>query len=84
VPDGWHRPVAAAVVAVLALVNCAGITRTAGLTRVIVALVLVALAVAVAAALGVPEATVRFPGGPLHVRFEGRRAFLTGPAVRVV
>ncbi len=52
VPDGWHRPVAAAVVAVLALVNCAGITRTAGLTRVIVALVLVALAVAVAAALG--------------------------------
>jgi diaminopimelate epimerase len=40
-------------------------------------------AVAVAAALGLPEATVRFPGGPLHVRFEGRRAFLTGPAVRV-
>ena len=49
VPDGWQRPVAAAVVVVLALVNCAGVTRTAGLTRVIVTLVLVALAIAVAA-----------------------------------
>src|SRR5689334_24505385 len=35
-PDGWQRPVAAAVVVLLALVNSAGITRTAGLTRVIV------------------------------------------------
>ena len=51
-PDGWERLVAAVVVVVLALVNCAGITRTAGLTRVVVVLVLVALAVAVAAALG--------------------------------
>jgi APA family basic amino acid/polyamine antiporter len=49
VPDGWQKPVAAAVVVVLALVNCAGITRTAGLTRVIVTLVLLALAAAVAA-----------------------------------
>ncbi len=40
-------------------------------------------AVAVAAALGISPATIRFPGGDLHVRFEGRRAFLTGPAVRV-
>ena len=40
-------------------------------------------AVAVAAAFGCEPVTVRFPGGPLHVRFEGRRAFLTGPAVRV-
>jgi diaminopimelate epimerase len=37
-------------------------------------------AVAVAAALGQNPATVRFPGGALDVRFEGRRAFLTGPA----
>jgi diaminopimelate epimerase len=37
-------------------------------------------AVAVAAALGLDPATVRFPGGALRVRFEGRRAFLTGPA----
>lgn len=40
-------------------------------------------AVAVAAALGVNPATIRFPGGELGVRFEGRRAFLTGPAERV-
>jgi diaminopimelate epimerase len=26
---------------------------------------------------------VRFPGGELSVRFEGGRAFLTGPAVRI-
>jgi diaminopimelate epimerase len=40
-------------------------------------------AVAVAAAFGRAPVTVRFPGGPLDVRFEGRRAFLTGPAVRL-
>ena len=37
-------------------------------------------AVAVAAALGRQDAVVRFPGGTLRVRFEGSRAFLTGPA----
>src|SRR3954468_14302553 len=52
VPDAWQRPVAAAVVVVVALVNCAGVTRTAGLTRVIVVLVLGSLAVAVAACWG--------------------------------
>lgn len=41
-------------------------------------------AVAVAAAFGGTPAVVRFPGGELHVRFEGTRAFLTGPAVRAV
>jgi diaminopimelate epimerase len=40
-------------------------------------------AVAVAAALGQRRATVRFPGGPLDVRFEGGRALLTGPAEEV-
>jgi APA family basic amino acid/polyamine antiporter len=45
-PDRWLRPVAAAVVVVLALVNCAGVTRTALLTRVLVSLVLVTLVVA--------------------------------------
>jgi diaminopimelate epimerase len=38
-------------------------------------------AVAVAAVFG--PATIVFPGGELHVRFEGARAFLTGPAERV-
>ena len=37
-------------------------------------------AVAVGAAFGGAPATVRFPGGPLDVRFEGETAFLTGPA----
>jgi diaminopimelate epimerase len=40
-------------------------------------------AVAVAAAFGLQPVAVRFPGGPLHVRFDGRRAFLTGTAVRI-
>jgi diaminopimelate epimerase len=40
-------------------------------------------AVAIAAAFGCEPVRVRFPGGPLDVRFEGRRAFLTGPAERV-
>ncbi len=37
-------------------------------------------AVAVAAALGAADVTVRFPGGPLDVRFEDGVAYLTGPA----
>jgi basic amino acid/polyamine antiporter, APA family len=48
-PDGLLRPVAATVVVVLALVNCAGVTRTALLTRVLALLVLVALVVAAVA-----------------------------------
>ena len=40
-------------------------------------------AVAVAAAFGCEPVRVQFPGGPLDVRFDGRRAILTGPAVRV-
>ena len=40
-------------------------------------------AVAIAAAFGRVDVTVRFPGGDLDVRFDGNRAFLTGPAVCV-
>jgi diaminopimelate epimerase len=40
-------------------------------------------AVAVAAAFGRSSVRIRFPGGDLDVRFEGTRAFLTGPAERV-
>jgi APA family basic amino acid/polyamine antiporter len=50
-PPSWQRPVAVAAVVALAAVNYHGITRTARLTRVIVAVVLVALAVVVAACL---------------------------------
>ena len=39
-------------------------------------------AVAVAAAFGAEPVTVRFPGGPLDVRFEDGHAYLTGPAER--
>lgn len=49
---GVERPVAAAVVVVLTLVNCTGVTRTALLTRVIVTLVLAGLSVVVAVSLG--------------------------------
>jgi diaminopimelate epimerase len=42
-------------------------------------------AIAVAAAThGSGEVLVHFPGGDLHVRLEGGRAWLTGPAERVV
>jgi diaminopimelate epimerase len=40
-------------------------------------------AIAVAAAFGAKRATIHFPSGPLQVRLEGGRAFLTGPAERV-
>ncbi|MFC5952386.1 APC family permease [Pseudonocardia lutea] len=44
VPIGWQRPVAALAVVAVAGVNLAGVTRTARLTRILVALVLLALA----------------------------------------
>ena len=52
VPEAGSGRSPPAVVVVLALVNCAGVTRTAGLTRIIVTLVLGSLAVAVAACFG--------------------------------
>lgn len=51
-PAGWERPVAIAAVVVLAAVNYHGVTRTAGLTRILVFAVLAALAIAVAACWG--------------------------------
>jgi len=41
-------------------------------------------AIAVAAALGAKDTKVRFPGGDLHVRLEGDRAYLVGTAERVM
>jgi basic amino acid/polyamine antiporter, APA family len=52
VPPASQRPAAVAAVLVLTAVNYCGITRTAGLTRVLVTVVLLALAVVVAAGLG--------------------------------
>ncbi len=50
-PGGWRRPVALVAVLGLTAVNYRGVTRTAGLTRIIVTVVLTALAVAVTASL---------------------------------
>jgi basic amino acid/polyamine antiporter, APA family len=50
-PAGWQRPVAVLAVLILAAVNYRGITRTAGATRIIVAVVLAALGLAVVASL---------------------------------
>ncbi len=51
-PPGWERPVAIAAVVILTAVNYHGVTRTAGLTRVLVVAVLAALTIAVAAVWG--------------------------------
>ncbi|PRB40108.1 amino acid permease [Arthrobacter sp. MYb23] len=51
-PLGWERPVAIAAVVVLTAVNYHGVTRTAGLTRVLVIAVLAALTIAIAAVWG--------------------------------
>jgi diaminopimelate epimerase len=39
-------------------------------------------AIAVAAAFGAKDVKIRFPGGDLHVRLDGNRAYLTGTAER--
>lgn len=51
-PQGWERPVAIAAVVLLTAVNYHGVTRTAGLTRILVVAVLIALAIAAAAVWG--------------------------------
>ncbi|WP_144877730.1 APC family permease [Microbacterium sp. 1.5R] len=51
-PDGWQVPVAALAVALLVAVNCVGVTRTALLTRILVACSLLGLAVVVAIGAG--------------------------------
>jgi APA family basic amino acid/polyamine antiporter len=51
-PTGWwEKPIAVAAVIILATVNYYGVTRTAGLTKIIVAFVLATLALVVAASL---------------------------------
>jgi APA family basic amino acid/polyamine antiporter len=63
-PEGWLKPVAVAVVVVVGLVNCAGVTRTALLTRVLVSLVLVALVVAAVACFAGGSASHLAGGAP--------------------
>jgi APA family basic amino acid/polyamine antiporter len=56
-PRGWERPIAVAAVIILATVNYHGVTRTAGLTKIIIPIVLAALALVVAASLSGDAAT---------------------------
>jgi APA family basic amino acid/polyamine antiporter len=56
-PPAWERPVAVAAVIILATVNYYGITRTAALTKIIVAVVLATLALVVTASLSATNAT---------------------------
>ena len=56
-PRGWERPIAVAAVIILATVNYHGVTRTAGLTKIIIIIVLAALALVVAAPLSGNTAT---------------------------
>jgi APA family basic amino acid/polyamine antiporter len=60
VPERWSKPVAVAAVVLLAAVNYRGVTRTARLTRILVAIVLAALALAVVAGItaGAQDVTV--------------------------
>jgi APA family basic amino acid/polyamine antiporter len=51
VPSEWQRPVAVGAVLALTAVNYCGITRTARLTRILLAVVLAALVISVAAVL---------------------------------
>ena len=55
VPAVWQRPVAIAAVIILAAINYHGITRTAMLTKIIVAVVLGTLAMVVAASMSGPS-----------------------------
>jgi APA family basic amino acid/polyamine antiporter len=56
-PSAWQRPVAIAAVIILAAVNYHGITRTAALTKIIVAMVLGTLALVVIASLSDSSST---------------------------
>ncbi|MBF4624535.1 APC family permease [Clavibacter sp. VKM Ac-2872] len=51
VPAAWQRPVAALAVVALATVGCLGVTRTARLARVIIAVVLAVIALVLVAGL---------------------------------
>ena len=54
-PAGWERPLAVLAVVALAAVNYGGVTRTAALARVVVALVLAVLVLAMVVGLGAVE-----------------------------
>lgn len=65
VPGPWVKPVAILAVAALTVVNSLGVTRTALLTRLLVAVSLVALTVAVAIGFTHTAASAAEPGVPV-------------------
>lgn len=70
VPAPWQKPVAVAAVVVLAVVNTFGVTRTAGMARVLVALSVLALVVVVGVGLTHPDpglVPLEGSGSPLGV-----------------
>lgn len=67
VPAPWVKPVAVLAVALLTIVNTLGITRTATLTRILVAISLVALTVAVIIGFTHTTAAAAEPGPPVTV-----------------
>ncbi|SFI32380.1 MULTISPECIES: APC family permease [Microbacterium] len=64
-PAGWEKPVAVAAVLALAAVNYRGVTRTARLTRIIVAVVLVVLGLVVVLGLTTGRASAGLAGADL-------------------
>lgn len=72
-PAGWEKPVAVVGIAALAAVNYRGVTRTAGLTRIIVAIVLLVLALVVVVGLTADTGSATrfgadlFVGGPYGI-----------------
>lgn len=67
VPAPWVKPVAVLAVALLTIVNTLGITRTATLTRILVAISLVALTLAVIIGFTHTAAGAAEPGPPATV-----------------
>ncbi|HKT55483.1 MAG TPA: APC family permease [Microbacterium sp.] len=65
VPTAWVKPVAIGAVVVLTVVNSLGVTRTALLTRILVAVSLVALTVAVVLGFTHTSASAAPPGTPV-------------------
>ncbi len=67
-PAGWQKPLAIAAVAALTAVTCAGVTRTARVTQVLVGVTLLGLIVVLAAAgAALPQAApAPIPSGSLY------------------
>jgi APA family basic amino acid/polyamine antiporter len=63
-PPGWQRPAAVAVVVVLTAVGYRGVTRTARLSRVLVAVVLVVLGLVVVGGIRQLHPAASVPTGP--------------------